>query len=169
MIDSPVPETWEVVAMTSKHGLFRSDGRPARQYGEEIIEPGQEFNEETLDVIRSLVDEKHDATEALSGLESDHAPDAEWDAPKVSDVDPEPPEDLSGIELRDDEPQPALKPLLHFSEPQEEAPLSPPTDWVSKAHQDAQGGARRRLLWRVDTYARGVAVVFLAVVAVWAF
>lgn len=41
--------------MAKAPGLYRPDGRPARQFGEEIIEPGEPFSGETLSTIRLLV------------------------------------------------------------------------------------------------------------------
>lgn len=41
--------------MAKASGLYRPDGRPARQFGEEIIEPGEPFSGETLRNIRSMV------------------------------------------------------------------------------------------------------------------
>ncbi|SHJ80717.1 hypothetical protein SAMN05444000_11391 [Shimia gijangensis] len=38
-------------------GLLRPDGRPARQFGEEIVVPGEAFTGDTMEVIRSLVDD----------------------------------------------------------------------------------------------------------------
>lgn len=43
--------------MGNAPGAYRPDGRPARQFGDEIIEPGEPFSGDTLDVIRSLIDE----------------------------------------------------------------------------------------------------------------
>ena len=44
--------------MAKAPGLYRPDGEPARQFGEEIIEPGEPFSRETLSTIRSLVSER---------------------------------------------------------------------------------------------------------------
>lgn len=41
--------------MAKAPGLYRPDGRPARQFGEEIIEPGEPFSDKTLGTIQSLI------------------------------------------------------------------------------------------------------------------
>ena len=44
--------------MGNAKGLQGPDGRPARQFGEHILEPGEPFTGDTMDVIRSLVDDR---------------------------------------------------------------------------------------------------------------
>lgn len=44
--------------MGNAKGLQGPDGRPARQFGEDILEPGEPFTCDTMDVIRSLVDDR---------------------------------------------------------------------------------------------------------------
>lgn len=57
--------------MAKAPGLYRPDGQPVRQFGEEIVESGKPFSGDTLAVIRSLV--------------SDHAlPPSESDTDAVS-------------------------------------------------------------------------------------
>lgn len=41
--------------MAKAPGLYRPDGRPVRQFGEDIIEPGEAFSGDTLSTIRTLV------------------------------------------------------------------------------------------------------------------
>lgn len=78
--------------MAKAPGLYRPDGRPARQFGEEIIEPGKPFSGETLQTIRSLVTDTPQASPliALAVDQSErHAPDpASVDGKKAKAEDP---------------------------------------------------------------------------------
>lgn len=65
--------------MGNASGLQGPEGRPARQFGEEIIEPGEPFSGETISTIRSLV----------TGRESDNGSDTQeastFEEPPVRD------------------------------------------------------------------------------------
>ncbi|MEQ9696054.1 hypothetical protein [Shimia sp. SDUM112013] len=157
--------------MTRKHGLYRSDGQPARQYGEEIIEPGEAFNEDTLSVIRDLVDETAQpadppASEPHEGLSQSGPTIATRAVDAAAETEGQtPPEQrecvVSGA--------PALKPLLHFSEKKPDDGHKVPTDWVRKMHEASDRHTQGCLVWQVDLYARGAALLMLVGVALWVF
>lgn len=59
--------------MGNAAGPTTPDGRPARQFGEQIIEPGEPFSGDTLDVIRSLVED--DSAEAAQPAPAEITPE----------------------------------------------------------------------------------------------
>lgn len=147
--------------MTKKHGLVRSDGQPARQFGEEIIEPGEKYSDETLDVIRTLLEEHDVEPEAVpepreTVLKSQSEPQIETTLSRAEDV----PNDVD---------RRAVRSLLHFAEKQADTDEIVPTDWVCKVQKDAKGSIRSKVFWHVDHLARVGALALLAVVAIWVF
>ena len=84
--------------MGNAKGLRGPDGRPARQFGEDILEPGEPFTGDTMHVIRSLVKDP----EAV--IPSDKA----QVEPLVSDtplVAPSQPTQVETVEIHTDTPQ----------------------------------------------------------------
>ncbi len=155
--------------MAKASELYRPDGRPARQYGEELIAPGEPYSEETLGTIRALISDPSPTSPLpLTLVETPDAADLPDAGPAVKDPEPPEPAELPNPKVNLAQPALAVKSRLGArlwpGLAAEHDSSAPSTERLAPLKNPRLGWSSPRLFRAAP---RIVALVLLAAVALW--
>ncbi|WP_299355822.1 hypothetical protein [uncultured Shimia sp.] len=149
--------------MAKAPGLYRPNGEPARQFGEDIVEPGEPFTGDTLKTIRMLVSDEPEVeaeetpvSQPEQPVAHTHSSDLAGSAVEHSSPEPDPHTAVQmalSAEIALEEPQ-QPGPEAEDSQPDVDTSLTPDMPAASTISEHEAPEDFGRVLTDLDTFAR---------------